>query len=68
MVTEESAIYGMNMGMHVFILFTFLTIFFFAFVSKLASNSIQNALDDIIDQQVEKILNEADKLEHWLKN
>jgi hypothetical protein len=62
MIAEEYVNYGMNIGLHIFILFTFLTIFFFAFVSKLASDSIQNALDDIIDQQVEKILTEADKL------
>jgi len=66
MITQLQANYTINIGLHVIILFTFLTIFFFTFVSKLESKSIQNALSDIIDEKTEQILTEIDGWEKKL--
>lgn len=67
MITQTDANYSLNIGLHVLILFTFLTIFFFAYASKLAKKSVQDAFGDIIDEQVSKILINIDKLDKKLK-
>lgn len=64
MVSQAQADYSLNIGLHVFILFTFLTIFFFAYISKLSKKSIQQAFSSIIDKQVAKLLTQVD---HWDK-
>lgn len=60
MVSQSQANYSLNIGLHVLILFTFLTIFFFAFASKLAQDSIQSALGDIIDKETDTFLTQLD--------
>jgi hypothetical protein len=60
MVTQSEASYAINISLHVFILFTFLTVFFFAFISKLSKKSINDALGGIIDKQVGNLLTNVD--------
>jgi hypothetical protein len=67
MVTQEGASYAINITLHVFILFTFLTVFFFAFVSKLAKKNINDALAGIIDDNSGNLLDEIDKWDKKIK-
>jgi len=67
MVSQTQANYSLNIGLHVFILFTFLTIFFFAYASKLEKKSIQNALGGIVDKQIGKFLTQVDVWDKKLK-
>ena len=60
--------YILNISVHVLILFTFLTIFFFVYVSKLSSDSINNALRDIIRTQTNTMLDKLDDLDTKTKN
>ncbi len=64
MVSQAQANYSLNIGLHIFILFTFLTIFFFAYISKLSKKSIQEELGGIIQKQVGSLLTQIDK---WYK-
>lgn len=68
MVSQAQANYSLNISLHVLILFTFLTIFFFAYISKLSKKSIQNAMDGMINQQVGKLLTEIDKWDKTLNS
>ena len=61
MISEENAKYTIDITIHIFILFTFLSIFFFTFASKLAKQSINDALTGIINVQVEQMLTNVDK-------
>lgn len=67
MVTQSEANYSLNIGIHVFILFTFLTVFFFVFASNLAKKSINNSLSTIIDDKTGELLNELDKWDKKIK-
>ena len=58
--SEELQNYTLNIGLHVLIIFTFLTIFFFAYVSKLESRTVQRAFDKIIEKEVYKFLTSFD--------
>ena len=62
-----NADYILNISVHVLILFTFLTIFFFVYVSKLSSDSINNALTDTIRTQMDTMLNKVDELDNKIK-
>ena len=53
--------HGLNLGLHSIILFTFLTTFFFLYVSKLERESINSALNNIINDQVNNFLNTIDE-------
>lgn len=61
MVSQSLANYSVNVGVHVFILFTFLSIFFFAYASDLERESVNKSLKSIIDDQTESLLTEIDK-------
>lgn len=60
---STNADYILNISVHVLILFTFLTIFFFVYVSKLSSDSINNALTHTIRTQMDTMLNKLDELD-----
>lgn len=55
--TNELTNMGMDIGIHVFILFTFLSIFFVFYVSKLAKSALSSELKDNIDKTVSDKLN-----------
>ena len=56
MVTVQRANYSLNISLHVLILFTFLTIFFFTFISHLEQKSVNSALKSAITEQVGHLL------------
>ena len=49
--------------LHILILFTFLTIFFFAYVSKLEKQSLDNLTNDLVQNKTSKVLDELNNLE-----
>ena len=49
---------SVDIGLHIFILFTFLTIFFFAYVSKLEKQSVDDTTNNLINDQTVTFLNE----------
>ncbi len=53
--------YTLNISLHVFILFSFLTIFFFAYISHLEQKTINDQLTSTIDAGVAKILSNLDE-------
>jgi hypothetical protein len=61
MVSEIRANYIINIGLHVIILFTFLTIFFFIYISSLEKKSVTESLDNMINKQTGIILSSIDK-------
>ena len=61
MVTQSEANYSFNIGLHVLILFTFLTVFFFTYVSKISKENINNALKSIVKIETRKFLDEINK-------
>ena len=61
MITTEEANYIVNITLHVLILFTFLTIFFFVYASKLAKKSINKSLTSIVNDETKEFLNEIDE-------
>lgn len=60
MVSDQQANYIINISLHVLILFTFLTIFFFAYISRLEKKSVDDALLDAINGQVDTVLTGID--------
>ena len=59
MITVQQANYTLNINLHVLILFSFLTIFFFAYIAHLEEKTVSDELSKTIDSQVSKILNEV---------
>lgn len=55
---NSSASYQINITLHIFILFTFLTIFFFTFLSKVETENINNVTKDLIKSQTSIILSD----------
>jgi len=53
----------LNILFHVLILFTFLTIFFFTYISTTEKNATQDAINNIINNQSKTILSEIDNLD-----
>lgn len=58
---SEQANYQINISLHVLILFTFLTVLFFYYISKLERESISDALDSSINDQIGGVLSKIDK-------
>ena len=61
MVTLRRANYTLNISLHVLILFSFLTIFFFSYISHLEQKSVDDALSAAIDEQMGQILTYVDQ-------
>ena len=53
----------LNILFHVLILFTFLTIFFFTYISATEKKATQDAINNIINNQSKSILSEIDNLD-----
>ena len=60
MLSEHSINMSVDIALHVFILFTFLSIFFFAYISKLEKQNINDTTNSVINEQTDKFLNELD--------
>ena len=61
MVTAKQANYSLNISLHVLILFSFLTILFFAYISHLEQKSVDDALTNAINGQIGQVLTNLDK-------
>ncbi len=61
-ISEKQANYSVNITLHVLILFTFLCIFFFAYISKLTEDSVSDALNGMITQETGNML---DTVNDW---
>lgn len=68
MVSEQQATYSLNIGLHILILFTFLTVFFFIIISNTEKNAINKQLDNVINQQnIYNSLDDIDKISQQYK-
>jgi len=54
--------FSLDIVLHVLILFTFLTVFFFAYVSKLEKQSLDNTVTDTINNNTTNFLNSFDEI------
>lgn len=54
--------FSLDIALHVLILFTFLTIFFFSYISKLTKQSLDYVTNDAINNQTDDILNKINDL------
>ena len=56
MFTSKQANYSLNISLHVLILFSFLTILFFSYISHLEQRSVDEALTKTINNQIGSLL------------
>lgn len=54
---NSSASYNINITLHVLILFTFLTTFFFTFLSKVEEKNVNNVMSSLVEDQTTHTLN-----------
>lgn len=64
MISPTIANYTINIGIHVMVLFSFLTIFFFVYISSLEKQNINKALDNLVNQQISSILYQVETTLH----
>lgn len=61
--------FSLDIALHVLILFTFLTIFFFAYISKLEKENLNNITNDVVVNKTSSLLDGIDgwqtKLNNW---
>lgn len=62
MITPKQAHYGINIGFHAWILFTFLTIFFFTFIARKEKESVTKELNSAIDDNIPVLFDNLDKV------
>lgn len=48
--------FSVNLSLHVFILLTFLSVFFFLYISKLTKSHVEHELDELITSKVNQLL------------
>ena len=53
---DSSASYNINITLHVLILFTFLTIFFFTFLSQVEVKNVNNVMSKLVGDQTKNTL------------
>jgi len=61
----SSSNYNLNVGLHILILFTFLTILFFLYISKVEKNVINNNLTDMINKYIPKLLDQINNVKEF---
>lgn len=62
MISPEKAHHVINLGFHIWILFTFLTIFFFSFISRKERDMVTSELNNAITKNVPTIMDNIDKM------
>ena len=62
MISQENAHHSVNIAIHMWILFTFLTIFFFTFISKTERKAVKSELSEVIKNDFPIALNSLDKV------
>ena len=66
MISEHYNInFSLDIVLHVLILFTFLTVFFFAYVSKLEKQSLDNTVTNTITDNIDQISNKYNVKVNW---
>lgn len=65
---QPQANFAMNIGLHVLILFTFLTVFYFLYISKLTEKSVKDAFDNLINSNIKDILTQVDSIDKQTGN
>lgn len=60
-ITKKIAENGLNYGLHIIILFTFLLLAFYLFLSKIVVKEVDKESQDVIDVQIPKIMTEIYK-------
>lgn len=63
MISPKEAHYGINLGFHIWILFTFLTIFFFTFISRKEKESVTRELNSAINTNMPDVLDSIDEMD-----
>jgi hypothetical protein len=58
---DESANYIINITLHILILFTFLTLFFFLYISKIEKENINSVTNSLIKSQTDQSLTNLEK-------
>lgn len=61
MITPERAHQGVNIALHMWILFIFLTVFFFAFITKTERKAVRSELSNIIKKETPIVMENIDK-------
>jgi predicted PurR-regulated permease PerM len=61
--TNSNSNYILNIILHIFILFTFLTIFFFLYISLLEKKELNDQVENIITKQTSDVLSNIDKID-----
>lgn len=67
MISEYNINFALDIALHVLILFTFLTIFFFVYISKLEKQNLNNVTDSLIEEKTGNLLNTVDEWQNKLK-
>ena len=62
MISPFQASTGINILCHILILFVFLTVFFFSFISKTEKKLIRNELNDIIEDEIPIVMKNIDDI------
>ena len=68
MISPEQAHYGINLGFHIWILFTFLTIFFFTFIARKEKETVTRELNSAISKNVPSIMDNIDNMDKSIGN
>ena len=68
MITPEQARHGINLGFHIWILFTFLTIFFFTFIAQKERDAVTKELNNAINKNVPAVMDNIYKMNKRLGN
>lgn len=63
---KSSTYLSMNVLIHVIILFSFLSMFFFAFVSKVEEKAFKNELGDMIEENLNKVIMNNQEVKPYL--
>jgi len=61
MITPENSHQGVNIAVHMWILFVFLTVFFFTFIAKTERKADRSELSDIIKKETPIVFDSLDK-------
>ena len=62
MVTQETSNYVINIGLHILILFTFLTVFFFVYISKLEKKGVDQVTKKFFSSQTDNMLTQINNV------
>ena len=62
MVTIKNINFSLDIMLHVLLLFTFITVFFFTYISSMTKQTLDSATNDMISNKTDILLNKMDQL------